>query len=212
MKPTLEELAGRVTRRLTASSSARVLIGITGSPGAGKTTLAEALVVRLATELGHRAVAHVPMDGYHLADVALERLGRRDRKGAPDTFDVHGYLAVLRRLRADADPVVYAPAFDRELEQPVAGSIAVPSSTRVVVSEGNYLLMDGDWSGVRGLFDEIWYCRPEEGERLRRLVARHVQFGKSPSEAAAWVERSDQPNAQIVAATVGRSDLVVEVD
>jgi pantothenate kinase len=212
MRPSLEELARRVTERAatTGGPGRRVMIGIAGAPGAGKTTLAAALVERLAADLGPDGVAHVPMDGYHLADVALARLGRGDRKGAPDTFDVHGYLALLARLRRRDEPVVYAPAFDREIEQPVAGSIAVPAAVRVVVSEGNYLLMDGAWAGVRELLDEIWYCRPEDGERVRRLIARHERFGKSPAQARAWVARSDEANARVVAATANRADLLID--
>jgi pantothenate kinase len=215
MKPTLEELAGRV-RSLAAAASgrpgARTILGITGSPGAGKTTLAEQLVNRLAAELGSDQVAHVPMDGYHLADVELERLGLRAHKGAPDTFDAFGYAALLRRLRADADPVIYAPGFDRAVEQPIAGSIPVFRSARVIVTEGNYLLLDGRWAGVRPLLDEVWFCRPDERLRMERLLERHIRFGKTPDFARSWIEHTDQPNATTVTATQARADLIVTLD
>jgi pantothenate kinase len=153
------------------------------------------------------------MDGYHLADVELGRLGRRDFKGAPDTFDGWGYLSLLRRLRADDEPVVYAPAFDRTIEQPVAGSVPVPSSARVVVTEGNYLLVDADpWARIPELLDEVWFCRAPEELRRARLLARHLEFGKLPEAARAWIESNDEPNARLVAATAGRADLVVDVD
>ena len=187
----------------------RVLIGITGSPGAGKTTLAAHLVGRLGAELGPDRVAHVPMDGFHLADVELDRLGRRGRKGAPDTFDVDGYVALLRRLRENADPVIYAPGFDRELEQPIAGSIPVPRSAAVIVTEGNYLLLDGRWAGIRPLLTEVWFCRPDETLRSAWLLDRHVRFGKTPEAARAWIAATDEPNAALVAATLPRADLVV---
>ncbi|MFI9544015.1 nucleoside/nucleotide kinase family protein [Streptomyces sp. NPDC052016] len=189
----------------------RALLGIAGSPGAGKTTLAEHLVREL-NGTGEPWVAHVPMDGFHLADVELDRLGRRDRKGAPDTFDAAGYAALLRRLReeADGDDIVYAPGFERVLEQPVAGAVPVPPAARLVVTEGNYLLLDtGAWARVRPQLDEVWFCETDEEERVRRLVARHEEFGKGPEEAVAWVRGTDRRNAELVTATRERADLVV---
>lgn len=188
----------------------RAVLGIAGSPGAGKTTLAEQLV----RELNGSAdpwVAHVPMDGFHLADVELDRLGRRDRKGAPDTFDAAGYAALLRRLREDADgDTVYAPGFERVLEQPIAGALPVEPTARLVVTEGNYLLLDtGAWARVRPQLDEVWFCAADEPERIRRLIARHEEFGKPHDQAVAWVLGSDQRNAELVAATRDRAELVV---
>ena len=151
------------------------------------------------------------MDGFHLADVELDRLGRRDRKGAPDTFDAAGYAALLRRLREEADgDIVYAPGFERVLEQPIAGAIPVPPTARLVVTEGNYLLLDtGAWARVRPQLDEVWFCEADEPERIRRLIARHEEFGKPHDQAVAWVLGSDQRNAELVAATRDRADLVV---
>ncbi|GAA4135410.1 nucleoside/nucleotide kinase family protein [Streptomyces tunisiensis] len=192
----------------------RAILGIAGSPGAGKSTLAERLVREL-NGTGEPWVAYVPMDGFHLADAELERLGRRDRKGAPDTFDAAGYAALLRRLRdeSEAGEAVYAPAFERELEQPLAGAVPVPPAARLVVTEGNYLLLGtGAWTRVRTLLDEVWFCAADEERRVRRLIARHERFGKSHEEAVAWVERSDERNAALVAATRGRADLVVPVE
>ncbi|MYR55652.1 nucleoside/nucleotide kinase family protein [Streptomyces sp. SID625] len=198
----------------------RAILGIAGSPGAGKSTLAEQLV-RALNGTAEPWVAHVPMDGFHLADAELDRLGRRDRKGAPDTFDAAGYAALLRRLReeypgsaaggSEVDgETVYAPGFERVLEQPLAGAVPVPPSARLVVTEGNYLLLDrGPWRRVRARLDEVWFCELAEEERVRRLVARHERFGKGHAEAVAWVRRSDARNAELVAATRARADLVV---
>ena len=185
----------------------RALLGIVGSPGSGKSTLAEALLAALRADPppgeGADWVAHVPMDGYHLADVELERLGLRHAKGAPDTFDAGGYAALLARLRAPGeDGVVYAPAFERTLEQPLAGAIPVPAAARLVVTEGNYLLLDtGRWPAVRPLLDEVWFCALRDDVRLERLHARHVRFGKAPDEAVAWVAAVDEPNAALIDAT-----------
>jgi pantothenate kinase len=152
------------------------------------------------------------MDGYHLADVALEALGRRDRKGAPDTFDADGYRALLLRLRTETDRTVWAPAFERDLEQPLAGAIGVPPGTRVVVTEGNYLLLPDDpWPQVRAACDEVWSLDLDDAVRTARLVARHVEFGKDPETARAWVAAVDEPNAARVLAVADRADLRVSV-
>jgi pantothenate kinase len=207
----LDRLVQRVAGRLEESGEqGRVLIGVAGAPGAGKTTLAEDLVAGLAAQLGDGVVAHLPMDGYHLADVQLDALGLRDRKGAPETFDAHGYLATLARLRSGDPATVYVPGFERVLEQPVAAAIAIPASVRVVVSEGNYLLLaDDPWPRVRAQFDEVWFVDLPDQERVRRLVARHTEFGKEADAAAAWALGPDQANAERVLATRDHADLVL---
>lgn len=201
--PNLPELIGRA-RRLAARPR-RSILGITGAPGSGKSTLAGALVAALTPS----AVA-VPMDGFHLANAELDRLGRSERKGAPDTFDAAGYLALLHRVRERASDAVYAPAFDRALEEPVAGSIAIASEVRLVVTEGNYLLLDEDpWSGVRSVLDEVWYVEVDDPLRLEWLIARHIRHGKSPAAARAWALGPDARNAERIAATREQADLVV---
>ena len=188
--------------------SGRVVLGITGPPGAGKSTLTDALRHELGPDVGH-----LPMDGFHLADVQLDRLGLRDRKGAPATFDVDGYVAALRRLHDEPDRTLYVPGFDRDLEQPVAAAIAIPPAVRLVVTEGNYLLLPDDgWQHVRHLLAECWYVDLDDDVRRQRLVRRHEEFGKSPDDAKAWVERTDEANARLVAATRDRADLVVSPD
>ncbi len=198
----LVERAAGLARR-----GGRRILGVAGPPGAGKSTLA----ARVAEALGPRTAAVVPMDGFHLAQAELHRLGRADRKGAPDTFDAAGYVALLLRLRASDGATVYAPAFDRSLEEPIAGSIPVPPDVPLVITEGNYLLHDaGEWAAVRPLLDESWYCAPDEDTRIRRLIERHVRHGKGPADARAWVARSDEANARLVARCRHRADLVVD--
>jgi pantothenate kinase len=186
---------------------ARTIIGIAGAPGAGKTTYAERFVDRSRRD--GVPTAYLPMDGFHLADAALASLGLLDRKGAPETFDAWGYAALLRRVRT-AEEVVWAPGFERVLEQPLAGAIAVPPEARLVVTEGNYLLLDRpEWRAVRAELDEVWFLDCADDVRRARLTARHVEFGKSSAQAEAWVSRVDDANAALVAASRGRADRVV---
>lgn len=194
----IRELAGRLPR---------VLVGICGAPGSGKTTLATSLSVALAAEFSADFVRHVPMDGFHLADVELRRLGRLDRKGAPDTFDANGYAALLARLRSPGvDETVYAPQFERDFEQPIAGAIGVQPAVRVVISEGNYLLLEeGGWAAVAPKFDEVWFVESTAEVRVPRLVRRHVSFGKPQSQAEDWVREVDENNAELIERTRGRA-------
>jgi pantothenate kinase len=183
----------------------RRLLGLAGPPGSGKSTMAAAL----CEALGPLAVC-VPMDGFHLANRVLRELGLSDRKGSPPSFDAAGFQALLRRLRDGTEDVVYAPAFLRELEEAVAGSIAVPRGVPLVVVEGNYLLLDdGPWRGTAALLDEVWYLQPDDDLRVRRLLRRHRDYGRTAEQAAAWVAANDGPNAELVAATAHRAHRIV---
>ena len=201
--------SARLRARELIQRSGRALLGLVGPPGAGKSTLAAALLAEFA------AVAQgVPMDGFHLANVELERLGRRGRKGAPDTFDSAGYVALLRRLLAQPDDeIVYAPEFRREIEEPVANAIPVFPRTQLIITEGNYLLLDeGPWAQVRQLLDEVWYVDIPDALRVHRLTKRHEQFGRSAEEAAAWVAGTDEPNARLIEASRARASFVFRWD
>lgn len=202
---TVPALGALVERARALAAGPRRVLGVTGPPGAGKSTLTAAVVSALAP-----AAVLVPMDGFHLAGSELERLGRHDRKGAPDTFDAAGYVALLRRLRAASEETVYAPVFDRHLEEAIAGAVPVAPEVPLVVTEGNYLLLeDGQWAQVRELLDEVWFVEVDDELRVERLVRRHVEHGRTPAEAREWVLRSDEANARLVARTRSRADLVV---
>lgn len=199
----VDQLAARA--RALASGRSRTILGITGPPGAGKSTLAE----QLCTLFGSSA-ALVPMDGFHLAERELRRLGIDRRKGAPQTFDSYGYRALLHRLRAATEPVVYAPEFRRDLEEPIAGAIPVPRDIPLVVTEGNYLLLDDEpWTDIRELLDEVWYVELDDAIRVSRLIERHMRFGRDRRAAEAWVRCNDEDNAALVRGTRERADLVV---
>lgn len=186
----------------------RCILGLVGAPGSGKSTAA----ARLAEVLGPSAKV-VPMDGFHLAQAELVRLGRDDRKGAPDTFDAAGYVALLRRLREQPlDEVIYAPTFRRELEEPVAGAIPVLPETKLVITEGNYLLLDGPWLPVRRLLDESWFFDTPESKREAWLLARHMAFGRTTEEARAWIQVTDTPNARLILGTRDRADILIKPD
>ena len=196
-----------IDRATSLANRGRALLGIAGLPGAGKSTLSAAITAGVASSVV------VPMDGFHMLNEDLVRLGRRDRKGAPDTFDVDGYVNLLLRVRSqNARQRVTAPRYDRAASAPVPDAIAVEPDTALVITEGNYLLVDtAPWSTVRPLLDEVWFVDIDDDVRVPRLVARHIEFGKSPDGAREWVMRSDEANAAVVSATRGRADVVVRL-
>ncbi len=206
VRETLRQLVDRAAAM--ARPGRRRLLGITGAPGAGKSTLCAALVAGL----GER-VALVGMDGFHFANQELHRLQRRDRKGAPDTFDVDGYVALLQRLRTPPGHPVYAPVFDRGLEESIGSAVPVAPDTPLVLTEGNYLLLqEHGWAGVRPCLDEVWYLEVPPDVREERLVRRRRSFGHEPSAAAEWVRTVDGRNGRIVETSRSLADLVVHLE
>lgn len=189
-----------------AAAGQRVIVGLVGAPGAGKSTWA----AKLQATLPHESQI-LPMDGFHLSNAELLRLGRRERKGAPDTFDSAGYVALLKRLRNQApSEVVYAPNFDRSTDQSVASSLPVFGHNQVIIAEGNYLAYDQHgWGDVLALLSEVWFVDIEPALRVKRLIARHIEFGKTPAFAAQWEQQTDAPNAQLIEATRHRAQFIL---
>jgi pantothenate kinase len=194
--------------RTLLQRSPRVLVGITGPPGAGKSHFAKDLLAALGAEVA----AHLPMDGFHLSNAQLDRLGRRTRKGAVDTFDVGGYVATLDRVAGGfGTDDVYVPDFDRRLDEPVAAGLVVPATARVVLTEGNYLGLSTDgWAPVREKLARLYYVDCLAPVRRERLVQRHMAGGRSRDEAQAWVDTVDESNAALIATTRGGCDRVFD--
>jgi len=198
----------RITESLNRSTD-RFLIGIVGKPGAGKSTLSAYLLEQLHSS----EVTVVPMDGYHLSNAVLQKLGRADRKGAPDTFDVAGFASLLQRIRREKSVDVYYPVFDRSIEESIAAQGIVTKETKVVIVEGNYLLHDsGGWEVIADLLDELWFIDVDDGKRLERLIARHIAYGKSPADAESWSRGSDEVNARTIAIGRSRAHAVIALD
>lgn len=192
-------------RTLLAERPGRVLLGLAGAPGAGKSHLSAELTAAIPGSVV------VGMDGFHLAHSVLTARGDVERKGAIDTFDAHGYVALLERLRTPTHESLWAPEFRREVEDAIAGAVEIPPSARLVITEGNYLLVDADpWRRVPELCDEVWFVAPDEQLRVERLVNRHVLHGREPGQARhRALDGTDGINARLVAATRGRADAVI---
>ncbi|MER7669263.1 nucleoside/nucleotide kinase family protein [Kitasatospora sp. NPDC096128] len=180
-------------------SNARTILGLVGPPGAGKSTLARHLVAEVERAEGPGTAAYLPLDGFHLSAAQLVRLGLTHRKGAPATFDAHGYLALLRRVAADRFQDIYVPDFDRTLDEPVAARHVVRPHTRLVITEGNYLASaDTPWPDARRLLRELWYVDTDDTVREERLLRRHRDGGRDEATALRWVSSNDHPNGEYV--------------
>jgi pantothenate kinase len=189
-----------------SNGSSRTIIGIIGKPGGGKSTLSKYLLKGMDPTL----VSVVPMDGFHLSNKVLKELGRSDRKGAPDTFDVQGFKALIQRIKLDSVEPIYYPVFDRSIEESIAAQGVVYPSTRVVIVEGNYLMHDRDgWQEISPLLDQSWYAFLDEDLRISRLISRHIAFGKDPESAKVWAKGSDQVNAELIELGVGRCGFLI---
>ncbi len=192
-----------------ATLQSRVILGITGPPGAGKSTLG----YRIVDALGPDKAVLVPMDGFHLANVVLLEKGLRQVKGAIETFDDAGYASLLHRIRDQkSGQVIYAPTFNRDLEEPLAGSITVHADVPLVVTEGNYLLAEtAAWPSARACLTESWFLDTEQDDRHNWLITRHMDYGKTAEGARHWALGSDEDNAKYIKSTAHRADRVIQI-
>jgi pantothenate kinase len=204
----LDGIVGAI-RELLASPKPRVILGIVGKPGAGKSTVTE----HIFKEIDPKVAALVPMDGYHYSNKVLADLGRSDRKGAPDTFDSSSFIQLLKRVKNDISADIYFPIFHREIEESIAAEGMVPANTKLIVTEGNYLLMDDPhWQGVRELLDESWYLEIPDSIRHARLIARHEFYGRDRKAAEDWALGTDERNAKIIGESSRFADRVVRLE
>jgi pantothenate kinase len=208
IKLSLSEGLNRV-KKLLESSQNRVLIGIVGKPGAGKSTLTSYLIDNLPKD----SAVLIPMDGYHLSNKQLSKLGISDRKGAFDTFDSDGFVKLLKRVNQEPDNDIYFPVFYRDIEESYAADGVVPAKTKLVITEGNYLLLEkGGWGEVREEIDEVWYIEVDDKLRLDRLIKRHQSYGKNYDEASAWASGTDERNAELIAKTRDKADVIIVIE
>lgn len=202
------ELLFKQIQSLLDGQSPRTLIGIVGNPGAGKSTVVEEIKKKYAAN----EVSIIPMDGFHLSNEELISLGRRDRKGAPDTFDVKGFTSLLRRVKLNHQSEHKFPIFHREIEASMADEGIVPKESKVIVIEGNYLFStEHNWDVVFPMLDHTWFIEIDDEVRIKRLIARHVRYGKTPEEAEAWSRGSDETNARFIGLTAHRAENLIKL-
>lgn len=203
----IDEALSRI-KDLALKHSGRFIIGIVGKPGAGKSTLTSHLIENLPKD----SVSLVPMDGYHLSNLQLKNLGLSDRKGAFNTFDSNGYVSLLKRINTETDQDIYYPVFHREIEESYAADGVVLANTKIVLTEGNYLLFDkAGWEKVAAELTEIWYININDSLRIERLVKRHEFYGKDKESALNWATGTDEINAKIVESTAARADVIINI-
>jgi pantothenate kinase len=206
MKELSASLSEIIERARELTTGNRKILGITGAPGAGKSTVTKAIIEKLGPDLA----AFAPMDGFHLSNSTLIAEGKRERKGAIDTFDGEGYVNLLNRLRAQNEEIVHAPDYYRIYEESIGSALPIKKSVPLVVTEGNYLLFsDGPWAKVKGLLDASWFIDIDQDLRIERLIKRHIEAGKTPEDAKVWSIGSDQKNAEAILAKKSQADLVI---
>jgi len=202
------ELLFEQIQSLLDGQSPRTLIGIVGKPGAGKSTVVE----QIQNKFRSYEVSVIPMDGFHLSNEELINLGRRNRKGAPDTFDVSGFISLIKKVKQEPQVDHKFPIFHREIEASVNDEGVVPKESKVIVIEGNYLFSEEhNWSGLFPLLDYTWFIEIDDEVRIERLIARHIRYGKTPVEAENWSRGSDEANARFIELTAHRASNIIKL-
>jgi pantothenate kinase len=202
------ELLFEQIQSLLDGQSPRTLIGIVGKPGAGKSTVVE----QIQNKFRSYEVSVIPMDGFHLSNEELINLGRRNRKGAPDTFDVSGFISLIKKVKQEPQVDHKFPIFHREIEASVNDEGEVPKESKVIVIEGNYLFSEEhNWSGLFPLLDHTWFIEIDDEVRIERLIARHIRYGKTPVEAENWSRGSDEANARFIELTAHRASNIIKL-
>jgi pantothenate kinase len=203
----IELLFGQI-QTLLHGPKPRSIIGIVGKPGAGKSTVVSEIEKRFESS----QVSVIPMDGYHLSNEELIALGRRDRKGAPDTFDTQSFISLITNVKNNSELEHRFPIFHREIEASIENEGSVPSNAKVIVVEGNYLFSEElNWQGVFPLLDHTWFIEIDDEVRIERLIARHIRFGKTPEAAEYWSRGSDEANARFIELTAHRASNVINL-
>lgn len=204
---TREGAIARVSSLL--DSPHRFILGVIGKPGVGKSTFTQFLNEHVASEF----LSILPMDGFHMSNEKLIELGRRDRKGAPDTFDVDDFAQSLALVKAGHGSAIRFPIFEREIEASIPDAGLIPAQAKLVVVEGNYLLHDDfGWEKIGNYLDESWFLDVDDELRMQRLIARHIQFGKTPDAANEWSRGTDEVNARLIEQSRSRATFTVALD
>lgn len=195
-------------RSLLQSNNSRTIIGIAGKPGAGKSTVVSEIEKRFSPS----EVSVIPMDGYHLSNEILIQRGRRNRKGAPDTFDAAGFISLITKVKNSHELEHRFPTFHREIEASIADEGVVPISAKVIVIEGNYLFSDEhNWNGVFPLLDHTWFIEIDDEIRIQRLIARRLNYGQTLAEAENWARGSDEENAKFIEKTRKKAENIIKL-
>ena len=204
---TREDAIARVSELLNSPN--RFILGIVGKPGVGKSTFTQFLSEHIASE----SISILPMDGFHMSNERLIEFGRRDRKGAPDTFDVDDFAKSLADVRAGHGSDIRFPIFKREIEASIPDAGLIPAQAKLVVVEGNYLLHDDfGWEKIGDYLDETWFLDLDDELRMQRLIARHIQYGKTPEAANEWSRGTDEVNARLIEQSRSRATFTVTLD
>jgi pantothenate kinase len=209
----VEELIASISDKVSLlPERSRYILGVTGYPGSGKSTVSQSLMKGVNERLSSAPAIVVPMDGYHFSNEILRQRHLLDLKGIPDTFDAKGFVNLLSKLRTIAGQNVYCPLFDRTIEASIADAIVIEPRHKLCIVEGNYLLLEKQpWDQCRQYLDETWFLDASIDTILPRLLARHIKGGRTPDEAKAKIESTDLPNARLIEETKRFADKLVAI-